>query len=103
MQIVDDRVIMQDGTEYTANGGIIGLTRSDGEWEVTEGFDGGFPPLWGQTLSVTHRVELAEYMVELWTQYGKEHTVLALRQASASAFRTCCGSLREKGTSDATL
>ena len=46
MQIIGDRVIMQDGTEYRVNNGMIGVSREE------------------------HRVELAAYMVQL-IQHGE--------------------------------
>ena len=60
----NDDVIMDDGTRYSANGGVIGLSPS---LEIYEGYDGGFDD-YGNKLTLEHRKELAAYMVLQWAR-----------------------------------
>ena len=56
-----DSLKMEDGTEYYANRGIIGLDQNLG---LSEGCDGCFP----SDMPEAHRIEIAAYMVALWTR-----------------------------------
>lgn len=67
MKTVGNYIIMDDGTEYYAYGGIIGLGADnhsirygyDGELVPEEPFaDGYMPP--------AHQIELCDYMIDLW-------------------------------------
>jgi hypothetical protein len=61
VRIQGDDVILDDGTIYYANNGIIGI---DPRLSITEGYDGGF----SYSLTKAHRREIAEYMISLWTR-----------------------------------
>ena len=61
MHIIGDLLIMADGRTYSANRGIIGLGP---DLELSEGYDGGFD----YDMLDVHRVEIAEYMIALWTR-----------------------------------
>jgi hypothetical protein len=70
MRVEGDRLIMDDGTKYYANVGIVGLSP---KLEISEGYDGGIMD-WENDedegkLPLKHRLELAEYMIALWTKY----------------------------------
>lgn len=78
MKIIGDKVIFSTGTEKYANNGIIGISPLMG---ITQGYDGGFyQPDDGWTdehlydLTKAEQVELAEYMVSLWTKFKEVAT-----------------------------
>jgi hypothetical protein len=64
------KLVMADGTEYYANGGIVGL---NDDLEISEGYDGGFYCYREDSddgaLPLAHRLELADYMIALWIKY----------------------------------
>lgn len=60
MRIVDDELVMEDGTRYYANNGIVGI---DGELRMFEGYDGGLGDV-----TDAHRREIAVHMIERWTR-----------------------------------
>lgn len=67
MKVDGDMLVMDDGTPYYANGGIVGL---DPWLDITEGYDGGISnfdanPDTGD-LPEAHRKEIAAYMIQLW-------------------------------------
>lgn len=68
MKIEGDKIFMNDGTEYDANCGIIGLSpkclQPDGNC-VYQGYDGQV----GWDLSKKHAVEIADYMIDLWNKF----------------------------------
>jgi hypothetical protein len=68
MRVERSSLIMDDGTEYHANGGIVGL---DPYLEISRGYDGSLTD-WENDdgkLPFAHRLELADYMIALWTKY----------------------------------
>jgi hypothetical protein len=69
MQIVNDTIIMDDGTKYQANCGIIGIGMDD-EFGLTlhEGYDGGLE------VAPRHRAELADYMIAQWQAFKDSQT-----------------------------
>ncbi len=64
--------VMEDGTEYYANGGILGIAEG---LEVTQGYDGGVHfegyDFDEDTPSIKdiHREEMANYMISLWIKF----------------------------------
>lgn len=52
------------GRDVYANRGIIGINP---DLETSEGYDGGLP--WDEPLTKAERIELADYMIALWTRY----------------------------------
>jgi len=56
------------GKYFSANEGIIGI---NSDLETYEGYDGSLDWLRGY-FTPKERVELADYMIELWKKYKKE-------------------------------
>jgi len=69
--------ILSTGREISANRGIIGLSEpgKDGEWEISEGYDGEIFSTWddwrneGDRLAPGEQREIAEYMINLWKRF----------------------------------
>lgn len=77
MRVSGDTLIFNTGKEIYTNCGVIGISEVVGldgkkEWNVTEGRDGGIciDPDWDDS-ALTHgeRVELANYMLGLWSRF----------------------------------
>ena len=64
MKMIDYEPVMDDGTKYYANGGIIGLGP---DLCISEGYDGGIDNSWSP-IPPAHRKEIAAYMIEQWTR-----------------------------------
>jgi hypothetical protein len=71
MKLIDEKLVMNDGTAYGANCGIIGLNTYDNC--IYEGFDGILNKFdeYGDIIELPreHRMEIAEYMITAWTEY----------------------------------
>ena len=74
MKIIGDDVIFSTGLIVYANCGIIGLVDNKGELEVSDGYDGCFSSSnrGGKNMTAAEKVELADYMIALWTRYKEE-------------------------------
>ena len=76
MEISEDKTIFSTGKEVYTNCGIIGLSLSDpadSDWQVSEGYDGGFGGYCTEDLTSEERVELANYMIDLWQQFKAKY------------------------------
>lgn len=70
MEVDRDNLIFSTGKFRYANNGIIGLSEPDEDgWEVTEGYDGGIDI---NDLTKEEKVELADYMINLWQRFKDE-------------------------------
>lgn len=62
-----DLVIFEStGKKVYANCGIIGVSSDSKKIYLSEGYDGDFPD---EELSKEEREELADYMINLWTEF----------------------------------
>lgn len=88
MKIDDDKITMEDGTEYYVNRGIIGLGCPDeDEWHIYEGYDGD---LWYRyswateeeyedwRMPMEHALEIASHMINRWQAF-KNHWLERLK------------------------
>ena len=69
----NDTILLEStGREFYAHSGVIGLGEPDDSgWRLSQGFDGGIGG-YGEDLDNNEKIELAEYMIELWTRYKNE-------------------------------
>jgi hypothetical protein len=75
MKINNDYITFKtSGKKYYANCGIIGLSEpgEDG-WQVSGGYDDAFGGCCSEKLSKKEKIELADYMINLWTRFRKDH------------------------------
>jgi len=71
MKVQGDNVIFSSGRTASANNGIIGISEQDLD-EVYEGYDGMLDPTFDRNLlSKEDKLELADYMVNLWMKYRR--------------------------------
>jgi len=71
MKVQGDNVIFSSGRTASANNGIIGISEQDLD-EVYEGYDGNLDPTFNRSLlSTEDKLELADYMVNLWMKYRR--------------------------------
>lgn len=75
MILTNNEAIFDSGQSRYANGGIIGLGP---DLEVSEGYDGCFysGDSWlskKDSLSKEDLLELADFMIERWSQFKKKH------------------------------
>lgn len=69
MIIEKEKILFSTGRKDAANCSIIGINP---ELVTYEGYDGCFP-CWGNELTKEERIELADYMIGLWTKYKEVH------------------------------
>jgi hypothetical protein len=62
----NDEIIFDSGRRVYANNGIVGLAP---DLMVSEGYDGGIDD---DRWTAAERAELADMMIDLWTQYRKK-------------------------------
>jgi hypothetical protein len=69
MKVEEDELVFSTGRRFYANKGIVGLSPN---LEISEGYDGGIEDKWCEpprVLTRAEKVELADYMIALWTEY----------------------------------
>lgn len=78
MQRSKDGYVFSTGKKIRASYGIIGLAPHDTDeaiWSVSDGYDGTIEASYDShhddepRLTPTERIELADYMIALWTEY----------------------------------
>jgi hypothetical protein len=75
MRFEGDYIVFSSGNRVNANGGPVGIYREAGGRigpELLYGCDGAIGDIGGGKLSQQDRLELADYMVELWRQFRRE-------------------------------
>ena len=60
-----DDLILSTGRKFPANNGIVGI---NDELQTFEGYDGSFD----YTITLAERLEIAEYMIDLWERWKGE-------------------------------
>lgn len=69
MKIVgDEHLIFSTGKKVYTQDGVIGIGVENSKFYITEGYNGGLYP----ELTTAEKLELADYMIELWQRYKKE-------------------------------
>lgn len=69
MEAKRDGFRLSTGKRISANCGILGLGFDyDGELTMFQGYDGGI----GESLTAGERVEVADYMIALWSRFKDE-------------------------------
>lgn len=66
MKDVGDGYVFKSGKTFYANCSIVGI---DPSGEVSEGYDGSIDL---ETFTQEERIELAEYMIDLWTKFKED-------------------------------
>lgn len=67
MKRTDNGYVLSTGKELDANFGIVGL--SPDEDRLYEGYDGWLDEFVVDKLTREEKQEIADYMIDLWTQY----------------------------------
>lgn len=81
MKVEGDRIMFHSGTIYYANKGIIGL---DHNLQTYEGYD-DYLEIESSTFSPEQKLELADYMINLWTKYKEKAVLLTLNKGETDA------------------
>lgn len=67
MKINGSELVMDDGTEYHAYGGVVGMSE---DLKPYYGWDGMVGEFDREAMPERHRKELAEFMIALWQRFA---------------------------------